>query len=125
MQILHQLLKFDLLPDPCATLKCPSCTENTHPDDIDILHSISLIDTAELLQSDSERKHKTIYIARYNTKQANFQQDSDECISSKYLNELNRGGLTLPTISTVFFSFRLACTLMTQLHLQDYVVGVI
>ena len=82
MLILHQLLKLDLLPDPCASLKCPSCTENVHPDDIDVLRSLSLINTQELLQSDDQLQHKTIYIAGYFTRQTNNETDSEECVSS-------------------------------------------
>ena len=104
MQILHQLLKLDLMPDPCATLKCPSCTESVHPDDINVLHTLSLVNTQELLQSDGELKHKAIYIAGYVTKQTSFQTDDPEqSVSSDFLNELDRGGLTLPSIATVFF----------------------
>ena len=100
---LHQLLKLDLIPDPCATLKCPSCSENIHPEDIDVVRSLSLENTQELLHSDSEIKHKIIYIAGYVSKQSEVEDESEECVSSKFLVELNRGGLQIPTMGTVFF----------------------
>ena len=103
MQIAHQLLTYDLLPDPCATSKCPSCTENPHPDDVDVICSLSLTDTQELVQSDRELKHKAIYIAGYITNQTKIEHDSEESVSCEFLDELNRGGLTLPTMATVFF----------------------
>lgn len=98
MQVLHQLLKYDLLPDPCATLKYPSCSENIYPDDIDVVRSLSLESTQELLHSDSEIKQKIIYIAGYVSKQSDFEHESEECVSSKFLDELNRGGLQIPTM---------------------------
>ena len=48
-------------------------------------------------------KHKTIYIAGYIAKQSKRDYDAEECVSSEFLDELDRGGLTLPTMSTVFF----------------------
>ena len=103
MQILHQLLKHDLLPDACHSLKCPSCTEQVHPDDVDVVRSLTLADTQEMLKSDDQMKHKVIYIAGYIAKQSKDDYDAEECVSSQFLDELDRGGLTLPTLSTVFF----------------------
>ena len=40
MQILHQLLKRDLLPDPCSTVRYPSCTLESTFEDIDVLQSL-------------------------------------------------------------------------------------
>ena len=36
MQVLHQLLKHDLLPDKRHSYKCPNCTQEVNPDDIDV-----------------------------------------------------------------------------------------
>ena len=103
VQILHQLLKHDIMPDPCNSMKCPSCTEQVHPDDIDIVRILSLVDTQELLGTDDDLKHKAVYIAGYIAKQSADEYDAEECVSSEFLDELDRGGLTLPTLSTVFF----------------------
>ena len=61
MQILHQLLKHDLLPDACHSLKCPSCTEEVNPDDVDIVRTLTIADTQKLFDSEDQMKHKVIY----------------------------------------------------------------
>ena len=103
MQILHQLLKRDLLPDPCSTVKCPSCTLEPTSDDIDVLQSLNFSATQELLASEDTMKHKVIYIASYIAKNHPQVDNDEESISSTFLDELIRGGLTVPTLSTVFF----------------------
>ena len=102
MQILHQLLKFDIIPEKTLNYSCPSCTELVVPDNIRIVENLSLADTQSLLESDDTLKHKVIYIAGYVTKKYGS-NDATENISSEFLEELSRGGLTVPTLSTVFF----------------------
>ena len=104
MQILH-LLKHDLLPDACHSWKCPSCTEEVNPDDVDVVRTLTIADTQKLFDSEDQMKHKVIYIAGYiakNHKQTD-EDDSEECVSSTFLDELNRGGMTVPNLSTAFF----------------------
>ena len=48
-------------------------------------------------------KHKVIYIESYIAKNHPQVDNDEESISSTFLDELNRGGLTVPTLSTVFF----------------------
>ena len=44
-QVLHQLLKHDLIPDKCLSFKCQSCTGELDYDDLDALHELCISDT--------------------------------------------------------------------------------
>ena len=105
MQILHQQLKHNLPPDACHSLKCPSCTEEVNPDDVDVVRTLTIADTQKLFDSEDQMKHKVIYIAGYIAKNHKLtdEDDSEECVSSTFLDELNRGGLTVPSLLTAFF----------------------
>ena len=98
MQILHQLLKRDLLPDPCSTVRYPSCTLESTFGDIDVLQSLNFSATQELLASEDTMKHKVIYIASYIAKNHPQVDNDEESISSTFLDELNRGSLTVLTL---------------------------
>ena len=59
-----------------------------------------------MLESDeSELKHKIVYIAGHLTHKFGhlLPESQEEEISTEFLAELNRGGLSVPTLSTVFF----------------------
>ena len=63
------------------------------------------METQELLSSDDSFKHKIIYIAghlEHKFRELIPQSDEEE-ISTEFLDQLNRGGLSVPTLSTVFF----------------------
>ena len=45
MQVLHQLLKHDLLPVKSHSYKCPSCTQEVNPDDIDVVRNLTITET--------------------------------------------------------------------------------
>ena len=102
MQVLHQLLK--LQPDKSHSYKCPSCTQEVNPDDIDVVRDLSITETQSLLKTSDQLKQKVIHISGYISKKHHSpSNEAEECISSEFLDELNRGGLTIPTISTSFF----------------------
>ena len=102
MQVLHQLLKLDIVPDKTLSYTCPSCTEEVTPDSISLVQNLVISDTQSLLESTDPMKHKIIYIAGYLTKKYTG-DDATENVSSEFLDELNWGGFSIPTLSTVFF----------------------
>ena len=64
---------------------------------------MSVEDTQNLLNSSDSLKHKVVYIGGFLVHK-HGQPDVDEGeVSSEFLNELNRGGLSIPTLNTVFF----------------------
>ena len=58
-----------------------------------------------MLSSDDSFKHKIVYIAGHLVHKFGklLPQSDEEEISTESLDELNRGGLSVPTLSTVFF----------------------
>ena len=104
MQVLHQLLKHDLLLDKSHSCKCPSCTQEVNPDDIDVVRDLTITETQSLLQTSDQLKHTVIYISGYISKKHHLpSNEAEECISSEFLDKLNRGRLTIPTLSRAFF----------------------
>ena len=72
--------------------------------DLELLNEISIEDTQQLLNSGDTLKHKVVYIAgflvhKYDQPEVNPEDET----SSEFLDELDRGGLTRPTLNTVFF----------------------
>ena len=82
VQILHTLVKY-ITPTENSMGQCASCTEPLNIEDL---------------------KHKVIFIGVHLVhKHGQPDLDVGECISSEFLDELNRGGLSMPTLSTTFF----------------------
>ena len=64
---------------------------------------MSVEDTQNLLNSNDPLKHKVVFIGGFLILN-HGQPDVDEGeVSSEFLNELNRGGLSIPTLNAVFF----------------------
>lgn len=110
VQRLHQLLKLDLIPNDDAQLTCSSCSATPDDQDLELLQDISSDDTDNLIESDDNLKHKVIFIAGYVTRKYDNHpardDDNDEQeprVSSAFMKQLNRGGLSIPKLSTVFF----------------------
>ena len=105
VQRLHQLMKNDVaLSTEKLQSACKLCNETISLEDTEILIDLSLEDTEALLSSSDSLKHKVIFIAGY----LSFKYDEnktprEEEISSEYLNTLNRGGLTVPTLAETHF----------------------
>ena len=103
---LHNLLKNDIVPVGENEQGCISCTAPVDDEDLlEHLHETTILETQELLSSDDSFKHKIVYIAghlEHKFRELIPQSDEEE-ISTEFLDELNRGGLSVPTLSTVFF----------------------
>ena len=111
---LQTLLKHDIMPEYSSrVVDCDkNCTSSINPDErSELIDEITPQDTQELLRSDDALKHKVVYLAGYlvhkygnSTSMEDIMDDEDgNKVSSEFLDHLNRGGLSVPTISTVFF----------------------
>ena len=98
VQILHTLLKYDITPTENIMGQCASCTEPINIEDLETVNNLYNLD------SESDLKHKVIFIGgHFVHKHGQPDLDVGECISSEFLDELNREGLSMPTLSTTFF----------------------
>ena len=102
---LRALLKYDSTPQPYSDVPC-TCSIHIEEDQFDI----TILETEDLVQSNDTIKHKVIFIAGYlerkfrtNISTAEAEDDDDNLTDSEFLTNLNRGGLTVPLISTVHF----------------------
>lgn len=110
VQRLHQLLKLDIIPNDDAQRTCSSCSATPDEQDLELLQDISSDGTESLLESNDNLKHKVIFIAGYVTRKYDNHPTSDDendkqepRVSSAFIKQLNRGGLSIPKLSTVFF----------------------
>lgn len=102
---LYALLKYE--STPCESHDVP-CTSNICIDDDQF--DITIADTEDLVQSNDSVKHKCIFLAGYlehkyraNILRIETENNDDHRINSEFLTNLNRGGLTVPLLSTVHF----------------------
>ena len=77
---------------------------------MELLHDLSSDDTGNLIESNDNLKQKVIFIAGYVTRNYGNHPTSDDendeqepRVSSAFMKQLNRGGLSIPKLSTVFF----------------------
>ena len=97
-------MKYGILPVDGPTPACTICKEPPNDDDVELIHDFGLTETQSILSSDDALKHKMVYIAGHLVhKFGEFEADDEEEIFSALLDELNRGGLSMPTLSTVDF----------------------
>ena len=100
-QRLHQLLKYNIIPQGIPEFTCPECTTPVSLGDIELMQEISIEDTQLLLDSCNTLKHKVVFIAGYITfKHGEMERD---LVSTEFLQEVDRGGLRVPTLSTTCF----------------------
>jgi hypothetical protein len=106
VQRLHQLIKHDVVnragPKPSM---CEYCELTIDARDLELVNDITVNDTQTLLESDNTLKHTVVYVAGYLMRKFGTQvdeADDEPCANSDFIKELNRGGLTIPTLSTVF-----------------------
>ena len=85
------------------------CTPFSITDNSEVLDELSLCDTEELIQSNEALKYKFVYLSGYivhkfgdNTYMEVNEGDRD-LLFTEFLDNLNKGGLSLPTLSTVYF----------------------
>lgn len=111
---LHTLVKHDIMPESGSrVLVCDkNCSSFLNPDErSELIDEITPQDTQELLRSDAALKHKVVYLAGYlvhkyggsSSMEDIMDGDDGNEVSSEFLDNLNRGGLSVPTMSTVFF----------------------
>ena len=96
---LHTLLKYESMPQKSNNVPCTSniCTDDYHFD-------ITISDTEDLVQSNHSIKHKIIFLAGYlEHKFRGKSVETENHINSDFVTNLNRGGLTVPLLSTVPF----------------------
>ena len=99
-------MKNDIHPSGEKEHGCDMCTDPVQSDDLlEHLHETTMLETQELLNSDDSLKHKIVYIAGHLVHKFGelLPQSDEEEISTEFLDDLNRGGLSVPTFSTVFF----------------------
>jgi hypothetical protein len=90
--------------------ECSNCSATPDEQDLEMLQDITTDDTENLVHSADSLKHKIIFVAgfltrKYGTKSScdndnNAQELTD---SSDFIKHLDRGGLSVPKLSTVFF----------------------
>ena len=100
---LHSLLKYDSAPKQSDDVACNSSASCSS-------ELLNIADTEDMLISNDSIKHKVVFLAGY--LEHKFQsilslyeiEDlCDDLIDSAFLQNLNRGGLTIPKLSTVHF----------------------
>ena len=104
-QQMHQLIKYDAAPD-CSDRKCincPVCSQEILPEDIDLVHDLDIHETQCLMETSDILKQKVVYLGGFLTHKYIEVNADEEEISSEFISELNRGGLHLPTLNTVYF----------------------
>ena len=95
-----------------SVLDCDkNCTTSENPAErSELIDEITPQDTQELLRFDDTLKHKVVYLAGYlvykygdSTSMEIIGDEDGNEVSFEFLDNLNRGGLSVPTMSTVFF----------------------
>lgn len=106
VQQMHQLVKYDVIPEGSSyrSVDCPVCHQDILPEDIDLVHDLDITETQTLLETSNILKQKVVYLGgflahKYNEPNAYEEEE----ISSEFISELNRGGLHVPTLATVYF----------------------
>ena len=106
VQCLHQLLKYDIIPQGEGGTSCALCNCVPHSNDLEVVSKYTLTRTQNLLDSTDSLKQKVVYIAGF-LSHKHFQQNKDaedtesEFVTSEFLEELSRGGLRVPTFNMV------------------------
>jgi hypothetical protein len=111
VQRLHQLMKLDIVPNDDAQRTCISCTATPDEEDLELLQDLTTDDTENLIESDDSLKHKIIFIGGFLTRKyeptpASDDDDDDAQephVSSEFTQQLDRGGLSIPKLSTAYF----------------------
>ena len=99
-----QLVKHNILPDANIESKrnCLICEANIEDDGVNLIGGLYITSTQTLLESGDTLKHKVVYIAGFLALRYE-QAETDEVLSTGFLDELNRGGISMPTLGTVYF----------------------
>lgn len=106
VQQMHQLVKYDGIPESSRQKKasCTVCQQDLLQEDIDLIQELDIADTQILLEKSDIMKQKVVYLAGYLVhKYGDPDVDEDEEVPSEFISELSRGGLNVPTFTTVYF----------------------
>ena len=110
VQCLRQLVKLDVTPTSTALThhQCQNCSRDIDDVVLEQMQDLGIEDTQLLLESTDTLRDKVIYIAGFLThkfaESVTLNNEEDEIsIPSTFVQELNRGGLSLPSLSTAFF----------------------
>jgi hypothetical protein len=102
---LHSLLQYELIPSTPS--QAMSCANNISIDTDQ--YDLTITDTEELINSDETSKHKIIFLAGFlehkfhGTVAFVEPETAEDLTDSDFITNLNRGGLTVPKMSTVHF----------------------
>jgi len=98
-------MKKDVLPiDGESSNSCVICVLEISDEDVDLISEVSLSTTQLLLENGTDSlKHIAVYIAGFLTPKYLRFVETDEVLSTEFLDKLNRGGLSMPTLATVNF----------------------
>ena len=119
---LSTLIKSELVPERnCRDHICDNdCTIFDNPKDVkELLHEVSIEDTELILPSNDPLRHEVVYVAGHlvykhgKALEINddiIEEEQDKPETSGFLAELNRGGLTVPRLSTMrYFTLGMFC----------------
>lgn len=105
---MRQLIKHDVVDRSGTKLSlCNYCDLTIDARDLEHVYDVTISDTQALLESDDTLKHTVIYVAGYLMRRFRIKHVDEVVdepfVTSDFIQELNRGGLTIPTLATVFF----------------------
>ena len=108
VQRLHQLIKHDVVNRAGTRPSlCDYCDLTVDVRDLELVPEITINDTQTLLESNDTLKHTMVYVAGYLMRRFGTEHideaDDEPNVTSDFIKELDRGGLTIPTLATVFF----------------------
>ena len=90
-------------------MTCTLCNTEPTADDLALISDVTMTETQNLLDSCNTLKQKVVYIAGslshkhfHQDKDSEEESDDDEHVTSKFLEELSRGGLRVPRLNMVF-----------------------
>ena len=109
VQRLHQLHKYDIVPEGEGAMTCTLCNTEPTADDLALISDLTMTETQNLLNSCDTLKQKVVYIAGFlfhkhfhQDKDSEEESDDDEHVTSEFLEGLSRGGLRVPRLNMVF-----------------------
>ena len=91
--------------DDAIRKTCVHCEVDINEEDLNIVGEFNIDNAQELLNSTDTLKHKVVYIAGFLSRKHQPAFETDEVLSTEFLDELNRGGLSMPTLSTLHFVY--------------------
>ena len=98
------MLKFNIILQGCLEWKCSYCTAPIVLGDIDVMLETSIEDTQTLLDSTDTLKHKVVFIAGF-LSYKHLGPGKGDKVSNEFLQELDRGGLRVPTLDTTYIVY--------------------